>query len=191
MTFQVDDVVERLADAGVRLDRRLTEADLTRIERRFGFAFAPDHRELLATALPVGDSWVNWRHAAETNVRERLRAPVEGVVFDVRVNDFWWPGWGERPADAAAAEERAREFLAGVPVLVPLYSHRYLPAAPAAVGSPVFSVQRTDVIVYGGDLPAYVSAEFGTGPVNTLGAGLPRVDFWSDLADSNLADGGS
>lgn len=183
MAFTVEDVVARLEDAGVRLDRGLTEADVKRVEKKFGFAFGPDHRALLRTALPLGDAWLNWRHATPAKIRERLQAPIEGVVFDVLHKDFWATAWGARPDDQKAAERTAREQLSAVPVLIPLYGHRYLPAAPAPEGSPVFSVQHSDVIVYATDLLGYVDVEFGAAePPATIPAGRPHLDFWSDLA---------
>ncbi len=186
MTSQVEELVDRLADAGVRLDRALTEADLKRIEKKFGFAFAPDHRELLRTALPVGDSWLNWRHATPAKIRERLDGPVEGIVLAVRTEGFWLSSWGPRPADEPAAEKVARGRLGGVPVLVPLLGHRYLPAAPAPAGSPVYSVRSAEVGVYAVDLLDYVAREFG-GPTRELPvAGLPRLDFWSELVPGSV-----
>lgn len=188
MAFTVEDVVARLEDAGVRLDRGLTEADVKRVEKKFGFTFGADHRALLRTALPLGDTWLNWRHATPAKIRERLQAPVEGVVFDVLNNDFWTTSWGPRPADERAAERTAREHLARVPVLIPLYDRRYLPAAPAPEGSPVFSVHQTDVIIYGADLLDYVDVEFGDSePPTTAPTNRPRLDFWSDLASGAAA----
>jgi hypothetical protein len=179
VTFTVEEVVERLADAGVRLDRGLTEADVKRIEQKFGFSFGPDHRSLLRTALPLGDTWLNWRHATPAKIRERLRAPVDAVIADVLAGDFWPASWGERPAESAAAETAARARLADVPVLVPLYGHCYLPAAPAPAQSPVFSVRPAEVRVHGADLLQFVDVEFGTAEGS---AATTQLSFWSDLA---------
>jgi hypothetical protein len=185
VAFTVEDVVARLEDAGVRLDRGLTEADVKRVEKKFGFSFGPDHRALLRTALPLGDTWLNWRHATPAKVRERLQAPVEGLVLEVLDNGFWSADWGRRPDDARAAERTAREQLAQVPVLVPLYGQRYLPAAPAPEGSAVFSVQRSEVQVYARDLLDYVDVEFGEAQPPNPASDLPHLSFWSDLALSS------
>jgi hypothetical protein len=185
VTFTVEEVVERLADAGVRLDRGLTEADVKRIEQKFGFSFGPEHRSLLRTALPLGDTWLNWRHATPAKIRDRLRAPLDTVIADVLAHGFWPVSWGERPGDAAAAESTARERLAQVPVLVPLYGHCYLPAAPAPAQSPVFAVQASGVSVHGADLLQFVDVEFGPVPSGSPAsspAAAPRLEFWSDLA---------
>jgi hypothetical protein len=106
--------------------------------------------------------------------------PQHGLLFDVENNTFWPESWGPRPDDASRALEVAREQFVAWPKLVPLYSHRYLPAAPSAVGAPVFSVYQTDVIYYGANLVDYIHAEFG-GTAVTVGTAnyLPP---WSLLA---------
>jgi hypothetical protein len=183
VTFTVEDVVERLENAGVRLDRGLTEADVKRVEKKFGFTFGEDHRALLRAALPLGDTWLNWRHATPAKIRERLQAPIEGVVSAVLDQGFWPASWGPRPADPKAAEQAARAHLASVPALIPLYGHRYLPAAPAPAGAAVFSVQQADVAVYANDLLDYVDIEFGSAAPPDAPAGA-HLAFWSDLAAS-------
>ena len=68
-----------------------------------------------------------------------------------------------------------------VSTLIPIYSHRYMPAAPAPAGSPVFSVHQTDVIYYGSDLVSYFQSEFFNIPDRK--SPTHRVDFWSELAE--------
>jgi hypothetical protein len=48
-----------------------------------------------------------------------------------------------------------------VPRLVPVFSHRYLPAEPHLSGNPVLSVYQTDIIYYGSNLKRYIAHEFG------------------------------
>jgi hypothetical protein len=95
---------------------------------------------------------------------------------------FWPASWGERPSDSRVAEDLAREQLARVPRLVPIYSHRYLAAGRTHAPSPVFSVYQTDVIYYGDDLFDYVAHEFKVPPLHPLQL-RERVPFWSDLAE--------
>ena len=127
-----------------------------------GVRFAQDHRELLALALPVGDRWFNWRARADEHVRRAIRWPFEGVLFDVENNVFWPSSWGERPDSVAARFEIVKRQVNTWLQLVPLYGHRYLPAAPSGPGAPVFSVHQTDVVIYGSNLLDYAAREFGT-----------------------------
>lgn len=185
------DVVER----AVALLRRvhepcapgLTYPEISAVEERFGFEFSDEHRELLHRVLPLGDRWVDWRSDEPADVRHRLAWPVEGVLFDVRVNAFWPRSWGPRPAGDDEAVAVAAAHLEKVPQLVPVYSHRYLPAAPVGRPAPVFSVHQTDVIYYGIDLADYVAREFGSARASS-GSPAVRVPFWSDLVELDDAN---
>jgi hypothetical protein len=158
----------------------LTGAEFAAIEAEFGFTFADDHRAFLAAGLPAGRRWVDWRDGNRDELRERLAWPVEGVLFDVEQTDFWYAGWGPRPDDTVQAVATARALLLTAPRLVPVYSHRFLPAGHGASGHPVLSVMQTDVVCYGADLLDYLKAEFGTtGPSTT--PCRSTVDFWSRL----------
>jgi hypothetical protein len=180
----VREAVERLRRSGVNLEPGLREAEIARIEETFGFGFGSEHREFLSAALPTGDSWMGWSDAPSTVLQGRLDWPIEGVIFDVRENGFWPASWGDRPEDRRIAEQQAREHLAQVPKLIPIYSHRCLPTDPAPVPSPVFSVHQTDVIYYGDNLLDYVAHEFNTPPLHPATPGeRPHLPFWSDLAE--------
>jgi hypothetical protein len=184
----VERAVSLLRRAAITLDHGLNETELATIEQRFGFTFAPDHRELLAEVLPTGDRWVNWRSDAVESIASRLAWPTDGTIFDVRENGFWPRSWGPRPPDEGEAEALARTRMAAVPVLVPLYSHRFLPAAPAPPGSPVFSVYQTDVVYYGDDLADYIAHEFKVEEPSQGHHPKTRIDFWSDLAEGAEAE---
>jgi len=114
--------------------------------------------------------------------------PIEGVLFDVASNEFWPSSWGERPSKLKSALEIAERHLAVWPKLVPLFSHRFMPAAPSMPGAPVLSVYQTDVIFYGPNLLDYVRAEFGSLKTRFYD---PDVDWsnllppWSLLATGN------
>ncbi|HCB05259.1 MAG TPA: hypothetical protein DEQ43_13630 [Nocardioides bacterium] len=161
----------------------LHDSEFERIESSLGFLFGDEHRALLAEVLPVGENWPHWRRLSVAEAQKWLGQPTAGIVFDVRENDFWPAAWGQRPSDRSVAEDVARHQLARAPQLVPIWGHRFVPAAPAPVPSPVFSVWGTDVIYYGDNLLDYVAYEFRTGPRQPTRGGPRRVPFWSDLAE--------
>jgi hypothetical protein len=177
-----------LAGAGVQIAGGLTEHEFLRVEQRFGFKFPPDLRAFLAIGLPVSHQWVDWRNADQAAIRKRFDWPLEGICFDIEHNRFWLDEWGERPADLQEAFDVARRAVAEAPVLIPICSHRYIPADPSEPGNPVFSVYQTDIIYYGADLMDYLQNEFSyyfgrTGYAMTK---VPRrVRFWSRLAEEN------
>ncbi|MER8185590.1 hypothetical protein [Kitasatospora sp. NPDC094015] len=162
----------------------LGERELDAVEERYGFRFAADHRVFLGAGLPLGGGWPDWRDGDPAVLRELLGRPVEGVLFDVEHNGFWYPGWGERPAGTAAAVETARRALADAPQLVPVHGHRCLPGLAGQFGHPVLSVQQTDVIVYGADLADYVRHEFAGRPAE-LDRAEVTVGFWTYVYREN------
>lgn len=169
----------RLAASGATtVDTGLTDAEVDRVEELLGFTFADDHRTFLAAGLPVGAGWPDWRNGGRRALQRALQMPRDGVLFDVECNDFWFPDWGPRPARMKDALRSANYHLARAPQLVPVHSHRYLPAGRGSFGQPVLSVVQTDVIVYGADLAAYVEREFGGD--DSLRPAVD-VEFWSDL----------
>jgi hypothetical protein len=167
----------------------LTEDEFARIERRHAFTFADDHRAFLAAGLPTGDNWPDWRRGDPDDLEDRLRWPVDGLLFDVAHNGFWLPAWGIRPGDVTDAVILAERRMATVPRLVPVYGHRYLPAGAGTFGHPVLSVMQTDIIVYGSDLADYVGREFAhtipssSWAASALSPSLATVEFWRDLVD--------
>jgi hypothetical protein len=159
----------------------LTETELTAVEEQFGFEFADDHRALLAEVLPTGPGWPDWRTGDVPALRRQFGWPVDGVLFDVVENDFWHGSWGERPAEDAAAVERAKAFLATVPRMVPIFLHRCLPAGRGTYGNAVLSMYQTDIIYYGFDLLDYVAGEFYARDPGRPWRHPKPIPFWDDL----------
>lgn len=180
-----------LADAKIELGPGLTEAEFNSIHRRFGFHFNPDHRSLLATALPLGAGWPDWRNGSHLELSTWLDRVAEGFIFDVlhQRPPFWPSSWGELPSTPSEVAATVRRHVAGWPALIPVFGHRFTPAAPSPSGSPVFSVHQTDVIYYGADLLEYLTNElpFGQGR-KTLSPIAVEVPHWSRFVESgNLA----
>jgi hypothetical protein len=82
------------------------------------------------------------------------------MLFDIEHNVFWDNMWGKRPSDPHAANAIAAKAVSEAPKLIPVFSHRYLPAEPAESGNPVLSVYQMDIIVYGANLADYFEREF-------------------------------
>jgi hypothetical protein len=175
-------VIGSMRVKGIEFAPGLTAAQFKAAESAHSFRFPQDLRVFLKSALPVGDRFPDWRDPTSPGILHMLEWPAGGMCFDIEHNSFWLPEWGKRPDSLEAAKERARQAVAEAPFLIPIYGHRFLPAAPCESGNPVFSVYQTDIIHYGYDLPSYLTAEFGAlnpYPVPET----PRViRFWSDLA---------
>ncbi|GAA1658018.1 hypothetical protein ACFQY4_17410 [Catellatospora bangladeshensis] len=178
------------------IDPGLTCAEFDEIEHEFGFQFADDHRAFLAAGLPVNtrpeprepgvyyahaEPWPDWRRADRDQVRAALNWPIEGVLYDVEHNSFWYESWDARPQDMAEALATAARMLAQVPPMVPVYGHRYLPAGRGESGHPVLSMWQTDIIYYGFNLADYIDREFDRDCDEDPREPRATVDFWRDL----------
>jgi len=155
-----------------------SHADLNRAQDKYGLDFPPD-----LTAL-----WLEKRLADghdlndEATIRRMLAWPYEGLLFDVENNALWSPEWGERPISESTRADVLRAVVAKAPKLIPLYSHRYLPASPNKAGNPVFSIVQSDIIYYGSDLANYFEREFGD-RLTPLGPIAGQIPFWSAFAE--------
>jgi hypothetical protein len=121
---------------------------------------------------------------------------VEGLLFDVERNGFWWHAWGSPPDEIPERLAEARERLSEVPRLTPLWSNLFLADTD---DSPVFSIEQADLYVPALTLPDLITqrSEDSLDPTDyPIGA----VPFWSELhaysqighmsAFGELADGG-
>lgn len=92
--------------------------------------------------------------------------------------------WGEKSPSLPEAIERARREYEKAPQLIPIYSHRFIPAKPYEAGNPVFSVHQTDIIYYGADLTTYFMVEFNLMQQQDLGfEQIKEIPFWSKLVE--------
>ncbi len=178
--------VHFLRQHGVILDHGLSDAEVSKVEGTFGFRFPPDLRELLQYALPVSPGFPNWRDEPEASLKDRLTRPADGICFDIVNNDFWMEEWGPKPPDTPTAVDVARQAIAKVPMLIPIYSHRYIPDEPHLAGNPIFSVHQTDVIYYGRDLTNYLANEFLPHEERRFPdyGDVRKVRFWSQLVEA-------
>jgi hypothetical protein len=192
----IADSISFLKARGVVFEPGLSDGEVEAVQSTFGFRFPPDLRAFLQTALPLrvatGRSpFPNWRVADPAALWDRLNWPFEGIAFDIEENAFWWKEWGPKPERLEDAKAVARSHVSNAPKLIPVYSHRYLPADPPLAGNPVFSVHQTDIIFYGTDLWHYFRNEFGPDAErwqNCRGmsedhyyAAHRPIRFWTDL----------
>lgn len=150
--------------------------ELDEAQARYGLRFPRDLVELLrGDGIPDGYDW----SGENPRIREMLAWPFEMLHFDVE-QGFWWPKWGERPANAAERAEVIRAALKRAPRLIPLHAHRFLPDDPSEAGNPIFSMHGFDTVYYGADLRNYLAAELGH---ERIGEPKRRIAFWSDLTE--------
>ena len=175
-----------LERAGVSFAPGLSDTEARRAEKKFGFVFPDDLRAFLASGLPWGEPFPNWRAIDDPALLQAMNRPFEGMWFDVRQNSIWLADWGPRPSNEDEAFSRLRALVDNAPKLIPIRGHRYMPDRPASAGNPVISVHQTDLIYYGTTLENYFHNEyhhvFGT-PAYNLQGEARCIDFWSSLIE--------
>lgn len=108
------------------------------------------------------------------------------MLFDVENDNFWHPRFGIRPGTVQQREIAVRAAMQSLPKLIPVCSHRYLPATPCESGNPVFSVYQTDIIYYGDNLIDYITEEFCKPAKYVMEqSNIRSIDFWSDMVERN------
>lgn len=181
----LDSAVSAMRDRGVEFAPGLTARQLGTAEGEHGFRFPPDLRAFLQHALPVGERFPDWRSPRSEFVQDRLEWPAHSMCFDIDHDVFWLSEWGPKPDSLEEAQARARQAVQAAPFLIPIYSHRYLPASPCEAGNPVFSVYQTDIIYYGLDFPSYLFAEFDVQNPFPVPDSPKEIEFWSELERIN------
>jgi len=156
-----------------------TQSELDTAQAKYDLVFPPDLVALLRDRRPaLGYDW----RSDDKKIRDMLKWPLEGLLFDVENNALWWPEWGDRPETAGARLEVLAKAVRDAPKLIPLVSHRYLPAEPHEAGNPVFSIYQSDIIYYGADLADYFEREFVSVSL-PLPQHIKHIRFWSEFAD--------
>jgi len=187
--MQIQIIKKKLETAGVIFTSGLSDIELKGIEDKYHFCFPPDLREFLSFSLPISNGFPNWRDAAEKEITERLKWPYDGLCFDITNNTFWLEEWGERPRSSENACKIIRRLVDLAPVLIPIFSHRYIPDKPCEGGNPVISVYQTDIIYYGCNLFDYLENEFFRTleerkcAIETSHRTFNRIEFWSDIIE--------
>lgn len=142
-------------------------------------------KDFLSSALPLSNNFVNWRDISKENIESiyaRIDWPLEGMLFDIEHNVFWYDSWGEKPDNLEEAFNICKEEFKKVPKLIPICSHRYIPSEPNEAGNPIFSVYQTDIIYYGENLASYLEIEFGFKKYEQMDvSSIKDIRFWVDL----------
>ncbi|GLJ30425.1 hypothetical protein SUGI_0602200 [Cryptomeria japonica] len=152
-------VIDHLSRCQVPIARGLTDVEFERIENNFGFSFPPDLRSILQEGLPVGVGFPNWRSGAPQQLKMLLDLPLAGLCNEVSKGRFWWKDWGSQPSDTEQALKVAKTYFAKAPLMVPIYSHCYIPCSPNLAGNPVFFVYKKDIFYCGYDVADFFERE--------------------------------
>ncbi len=187
---ELDYLTQNLSNRGVMSESWLTDNEISQIESKFNIVFPTDLRLFLANSLPISQGFINWRLGLsaveiEKEINERLQRPLEGLLFDVKNNDFRFEEWGVKPTDKNEQISLIKKKFETYPILIPIYSHRYISSLPNEIDNPVFSVHQTDIIYYWFNLIDYFAKEFEF----TLSSNIQipekpkNIEFWSEIVE--------
>lgn len=176
--------VDELSGVGVEFAPGLDEIALDEISTAFEVDVPTELRLFLRAGVPTSPKWAKWVEGPGVVLGE-AREWIGGTFdFDIRQNAYWHPLFGPRSDDYDAAVERALEFVASAPPLLPVYGHRFLATQPADGPRAVLSVwQAVDSIFYGNDLADYFAHEFRIDRPAWATSEPPPVPVWEDLFD--------
>jgi hypothetical protein len=162
---------------GTRWLADLSNVDVLRIEQRWNSKFPLQHQLFLrylhaldrpmvrarfgehGIRLEPETGFYNWQQN-EPVIAETLLSPLQGVLFDVQVNNLWIPSWGNQPSDVTEKARVVTELVTQAPKLIPLVGHRYVVDATHVDNSFVLSVNQTDIVVFASDVRTFLLNEF-------------------------------
>ena len=180
-------IIKKLKNKGVTFAEGMTQNEILECEDFYSIKFPMPVKEMYSIALPVSKGFYNWKDYSEKSIERNKAAvsqPLEGILFDIENNDFWYDKWGKKPDTISEAKRVCIEEFQKVPKLFPVYGHRYMPLVEGKTNLPVYSVYQTDIIYYGEDLISYLKIEFGYKPhKSTKLSNILHVDFWDDIVD--------
>lgn len=194
------EAIECLKRNGTPFEAGLSDDEIARVEKRFGFTFPPELRFFLQSALPTSDYYPNWRSGSDERLQFWLDGPIDGVLFDVENDVFWHVDWGPRPSNVSDAVAKARVHLERAPRLIPIGDRIFLkcvPEIPRFGSNPVFSIHQTDALHGGRDFGDFLrwfsrpqsafdeDEESGETPTPLYGKDYCYIPFWTDLVRIN------
>lgn len=178
-------IISKLEKIGIVFDSKLSDSEIIKIEKLYGIYFPSELKHLFSIALPISDGFYNWRDTSEDNIKKikkALESSITGLQSDLDNNDFWCEDWGDKPIDINVAQNILLQHYSKAPILIPIFSHRYIPFVGQFMTSPVFSIYGSDIIYYGENLISYLEVEFGFRKYAEMDTSeLTHIDFWSDI----------
>lgn len=187
---QAQILVQLMQAKGVIFEAGLSDNEIKLVEERFGVIFPPDLAMLLQTALPVSEKFVPWREgirsqAKADKIKNWLEQPLQGMLFDIEHNGYWFDDWGPQPVCKNKQIDLAVNYFHSYPKLIPIYAHRFIPSQPVEADNPIFSVYQMDIVYYGINLSVYLACEFYFDlPQDFYRPVEPKyINFWGDVVE--------
>ncbi len=187
---EYNSIMKELEKQGYEIAPGMTDAEREEIEKAYGIRFPRALSEFFACGMPVGKEprgdFPLWRDRSDENVsiiKRRLSAPLKNLKDAVK-GGFWIEAWGERPEEEDEVSAKFSEIAEKAPMLIPVYSHRYIPVIEGVDDPPVISAVGQDIIYYGCNLSNYLKREFCGSREPFDPDKIIRIPFWSDIIEN-------
>lgn len=175
--------IDSLKIRGIQFESGLTAEELVKIEKIYTIEFPKSLREFLMEGIPISKGFYNWRNFEVNNIeyiKSMIYKPLKDID-DLAEEVYWCDEWGDEPVGKMDKGKSVRERLKRAPILLPVYSHRYMPET-VDENPPVISVHGIDIIYYGEDLEDYLKVEFGGKEQAEISfQRISPIPFWSEI----------
>jgi len=175
--------ISLLRGCGVEFETGFAIEEIDEIERIYGIRFPESLKSFLMEGLPVSTGFYNWRDTSDENVifiKQMIERPFKEIMESAEDVE-WYDGRGDVFTDKEACADKVREMLKSAPVMIPVYSHRYIPML-SDEELPIISIHGADIIYYGENLEEYFKVEFGDKRQEDISfEDITRIPFWSDI----------
>lgn len=169
-----------------RYEKGLEESEITEIERVYGVTFPKTLKDFLRIGVPISENdwgFPNWRDLSNKNIEiisKRINAPYEWLKIDVLKHGFWQKSWGECPKTLKETENKYMQIIENAPILLPIYSHRYMPVIDGEDDPPIISSVGRDTVCFANNLSDYIKRELCSECTHQY-YDIQNIPFWSDI----------
>lgn len=159
--------------AGTKWLPGISKAEIAQFEQVIGLKFPEIYRDYLAvmngTDKPAKNIFAGRKDLEPTYAPSFYSYPRDLEVIKNRISWIY--------EEFGVNEESVRTK--NIPHIMPIYGHRFL-VLDNCPTNPVLSMWRTDVIIYGDDLVAYLAKEIGLDGFSDNGSNIidPSLSFW-------------
>ena len=181
--YDFDIILKNYCD---KYEKGLEESEITEIERVYGVTFPKTLKDFLRIGVPISENdwgFPNWRDLSNKNIEiisKRINAPYEWLKIDVLKHGFWQKSWGECPKILKETESKYMQIIKNAPILLPVYSHRYMPVIEGEDDLPIISSVGRDTVCFANNLSDYIKKEFCNECTHQY-YDIQNIPFWSDI----------
>ena len=185
----MDQIKRMLIEKKIKISNGMSEKEIKKVEKIYQIVFPKDYKEMLKEFVLDCN---NWRDISEKNIsylKDKINAPIEGIIFDIENNGFWMNEFGNKPKNI---QERVNIFLKyieknNIPKLIPILNNTYM-ICDENSEYPIVSVIQKDIIILSNNLINYFEQKLNISKQNELYFRNIKIPFWSNIINCNYED---